>query len=160
MKHIEASKRIKLTRDISEEDLKQSMMERLKRAFDVENVTESGKGFHVEGTTGGTDSITRHARIDLNVQVVKQNEICRIMIFGYSKMARSLLISYIMIFMLVLFIGLLPGSIETSAETSGPEDALVLLLLGVFIFYDINKKVDDPKEYLTSILNSMETEFG
>lgn len=160
MKHIEASKRIRLTRDVTAEDMKQSMLERLKRAFDIENCTENDKGFHVEGTTGGPDNITRHARIDLNVQIIKQNEICRIMISGYSKMARSLLITYILLFFSVLIVGLLPGSIETSGEDSGAMDALVLLLFGIFIFYDINKKIEEPKTYLSDILDTLETEFG
>ncbi|MFP4312990.1 MAG: hypothetical protein ACLFR0_01575 [Alphaproteobacteria bacterium] len=160
MKHIEASKRIRLTRDIGEEDLKQAMLERFKRSFDVENITENDKGFHIEGTTGGADNITRHARVDLNVQIIKQNEICRIMVYGYSKMARSLLITYTLLFFLVLLVGLLPGSIETSGEDSGAMDALVLLIFGIFIFYDVNKKIEDPKTSLTDVLNSLETEFG
>lgn len=160
MKNIEASKRISLTRNVTEEDLKQSMLERFKRAFDVENVTENDKGFNIEGTTGGADSITRHARIDLNVRIIKQNEICRILVSGYSKMARSLLITYILLFFSVLLVGLLPGSIETSGENSGAMDALVLLLFGIFIFYDINKKIEEPRTYLTDILDSLETEYG
>ncbi|MAE50362.1 MAG: hypothetical protein CMH27_00985 [Micavibrio sp.] len=160
MKHIEASKRIRLTRDISEADLKRSLMERLKRAFDVENVTENDKGFHVEGTTGGADNITRHARVDLNVQLIKNNEICRVMIYGHTKMARSLLITYSVLFFLVLLVGLLPGSIETSGEESGAMDAFVLLVFGIFIFYDINTKVSEPKDSLNSILESLDTEFG
>lgn len=160
MKHIEASKRIRLTRDISEADLKRSLMERLKRAFDVENVTENDKGFHVAGTTGGADNITRHARVDLNVQLIKNNEICRVMIYGHTKMARSLLITYSVLFFLVLLVGLLPGSIETSGEESGAMDAFVLLVFGIFIFYDINTKVSEPKDSLNSILESLDTEFG
>lgn len=160
MKHIEASKRIRLTRDVTESDLKRALTERIKRAFDVENITENDKGFHVEGTTGGADSVSRHARVDLNVQLYKQNEICRIMIHGYSKMARSLLITYSVLFFLVLMVGLLPGSIETSGEDSGAMDAFVLLVFGIFIFYDINTKITEPKESLTAILESLETEFG
>jgi hypothetical protein len=160
MKHIEASKRIKLTRDVTEDDLKQSMVSRIKNAFDVENVIDNDLGFKIEGTSGGADNVTRHARIDLNVRIIKQNEICRILITGSSKMARSLLITYSALFFCVLLVGLLPGSIETSGETSGAMDALVLLLFGIFIFYDINKKIDEPKAYLTSILESLETEFG
>jgi hypothetical protein len=160
MKHIEASKRIRLTRDVSESDLKRALTERLKRAFDVENITENDKGFHIEGTTGGTDSISRHARVDLNIQLYKQNEICRVMIHGYSKMARSLLISYSVLFFVVLMVGLLPGSIETNGADSGAMDAFVLLVFGIFIFYDINNKIAEPKESLASILESLETEFG
>lgn len=160
MKHIEASKRIKLTRDVSEDDLKRALTERLKRAFDVESVVENDKGFHVSGTTGGLDNITRHARVDLNVQLSKQNEMCRIIIYGYSKMARSLLITYSVLFLIVLLLGLLPGSIETSGEDSGAMDTFVLMVFGIFIFFDVNKKIEEPKESLVSILDSLDTEFG
>lgn len=160
MKHIEASRRIRLTRDISEADLKRALQERLKRAFDVENVTETDKGFHLEGTTGGADAITRHARLDLNVQLYKHNEICRILITGHSKMARSLMMTYSVLFFLVLMVGLLPGSIETNGADSEAMDTLVLLLFGIFIFYDVNTKIAEPVESLRSILDSMETEFG
>ncbi len=160
MKHIEASKKIRLTRDISEEDLKQSLLERLRRAFDIDTMTENQKGFYIEGTTGGTDNITRHARLRLNVQIAKHNEMARIIMFGSSKMARSLLITYTVLFFLVLLAGLLPGSIETNGEDSNALDALVLLLFGIFIFYDISRKIAEPREYLDSILLSMDTEFG
>lgn len=160
MKHIEASKRIRLTRDVSESDLKRSLTERLKRSFDVENITENDKGFHIEGTTGGADSITRHARVDLNVQLSKHNEICRVMIHGHSKMARSLTITYSLLFFVILLVGLLPGSIDTNGTESSAMDALVLLVFGIFIFYDVNSKITEPKESLAAILDSLETEFG
>lgn len=160
MKHIEASKRIRLTRDISESDLKRALTERLKRAFDVENITENDKGFHIEGTTGGADSISRHARVDLNVQLSKNNEICRVIIYGHSKMARSLLITYSLLFFLVLLVGLLPGSIDTNGAESSAMDAFVLLVFGIFILFDVNAKITEPREALASILDSLETEFG
>ena len=160
MKHIEASKRIRLTRDVSESDLKRSLTERLKRAFDIENITENDKGLHIEGTTGGADSISRHARVDLNVQLSKHNEICRVMIHGHSKMARSLIISYCVLFFVVLLVGLLPGSIDTNGTESSAMDAFVLLVFGIFIFFDVNNKITEPKESLADILDSLETEFG
>jgi uncharacterized protein YhhL (DUF1145 family) len=160
VKYIEASKKIRLTRDVSEEDLKQSMLERLRRAFDIDTMTENQKGFYIEGTTGGTDKITRHARLRLNVQISKHNEMARIIMFGSSKMARSLLITYSILFFIVLLVGLLPGSIDTSGDGSSAMDALVLLIFGIFIFYDIHKKISEPREYIDSILHSLDTEFG
>lgn len=160
MKHIEVSQRIRLTREVNEEDLKQGLIERIRRCFEIDSITENDEGFRVKGTTGGAESITRSARIDIQVRIIKQNEIARIIITGDSKTARSLLIWYVGLFFTVLLVGLLPGSIETSGEDSGALDALVLLLFGIFIFYDMNKKIEEPKAYLTSMLQSMETEFG
>ena len=160
MKHLEVSQRIKLTREASEDDLKQGLIERLRRAFDIDSLTENDAGFRVQGTTGGPESITRHARVDLSVKIIKQNEMARVIIHGHSKMARSLLITYVTLFFVVLVVGLLPGSIETSGETSGAMDALVLMVFGIFIFYDINKKIEEPLSSLTAMLQSLETEFG
>ena len=160
MKYIEVSKKIRLTKDASEDDLKQALIERFHRAFDIDHVKENGHDFQVSGTTGGKDSITRHASVNLNVSVKKQNEIVRIMVYGSSKMARSLMISYVALILLILVVGLLPGSIETGGEGSGALDALVFLIFGIFTFYDVNKKVAVPEEYLHTILESLDTEFG
>lgn len=160
MKHIEVSRRIKLTRDVTEDDLKQSLIERLRRCFDVDSITEVDGGFRIKCASGGADSITRSASVDLNVKINKQNEIARIIICGTTKTARSLMIWYVGLFVMVLLVGLLPGSIETSADTSDASDALVLLLFGAFIFYDISKKVDEPQQAVEAILKSLDTEFG
>ncbi|MFN3700558.1 MAG: hypothetical protein ACK4VI_03440 [Alphaproteobacteria bacterium] len=160
MKYIEVSKRVRLTRDVSEDDLIKVMTERLHRAFDVSNIKENDKGFNLQGTSGGGGKMMRHAAVDLNVQVVKQNEICRIMVCGTSKMSKSLVLVYSTLFFLVMLVGLLPGSIDTNGETSGALDTLVLLIFGIFLFFDVNKKIEEPKDSILSILDSLETEFG
>lgn len=160
MKHIQVSRRFKLTREASQEDLKASLLDSLRGAFDIESVEDTGELLRVKGTTGGRDSINRHARVDLDIKVVKQQEVARFSISGTSGMARSLLITYIGLVVLVLLVGLLPGSINTSGLDSDAMDTLVLMLFGIFIFYDINKKVGEPTEYLHAILQSLETEFG
>ena len=160
MKNIEVSKRIKLTRDVNEEDLRQGLMDRMRRSFEVDSITETENGFRVKCATGGPESITRSARVDLNVRIIKQNEIARIIMHGTSNTARSLMIWYVGLFLAVLLVGLLPGSIETNGVDSDAFDTLVLMLFGVFIFYDINKKIDEPHAYLNAILKSLETEFG
>jgi hypothetical protein len=160
MKHIEVSRRFKLTREVSAEDLKGALIESLRGAFDIDKVEDSGDKLVVDATTGGRDSINRHARVKLDIRVMKQQEYARFVIKGTSGMARSLMIGYIGLVILVLLAGLLPGSIETNGIDSNASDTLVLMLFGFFIFYDINKKVGEPIEYLDSILHSLETEFG
>lgn len=160
MKHIEVSRRFKLTREVSHEDLKAALLDSLRGAFDIEKVEDSGEMLRIKGTTGGRDSINRHARVDLDIKVAKQHEVARFIVKGTSGMARSLLISYIGLVILVLLVGLLPGSIETNGSDSNAMDTLVFMLFGIFIFYDINKKVGEPTHYVHSILQSLETEFG
>lgn len=160
MKHIEASRRIRLTRDVTEADLKKALLERLRRSFDMKTLTENDKGFHFEGTTGGISTFMRHAHVNLNVHLVKNNEICRVIVYGQSQTAQSLMVVYSALFFLIMLLGLLPGSIETNGIDSDAADTFVLMIFGIFIFYDINNKINEPKDSLLGILNSLETEFG
>jgi hypothetical protein len=59
-----------------------------------------------------------------------------------------------------MLVGLLPGSIDTNGETSGALDTLVLMIFGIFLFFDVTKKIEEPKDSILSILDSLETEFG
>lgn len=160
MKHMEVSKKIRLTRDVSEEDLRKALLERLRRSVDVTSIAENDKGYHVVGTTGGVKKFIRHAQVDLNIHLVKNNEICRIIIHGQSRPAFSLLLIYTLFFFIVMLVGLLPGSIETNGADSDALDTLVLMIFGVFIFNDVNHKMNEPHDIMVSILNSMDTEYG
>lgn len=160
MKYIEVSKRINITREASQEDLKQALLARLRRAFLVEQLKERDSKFHLEGSSGGNITFIRNARISIDIDITKNHDIGRIFIHGYSKVAKSLLVLYTALFVFILLLGLAPGSIETSGESSGAADALVFLIFGIFIFYDLNKKLDEPLEYLRAALDSLDTEFG
>ena len=160
MKYMEVSQKINLTRDADVSQIKESLLVRLRRAFDVENLKETEEGFHIDGATGGPDSITRHARASLDVKIEQQGEHVRVLVHGHTRMARSLLILYTGMFFFLLVLGLAPGSIETSYETSGAMDALVFLLFGVLIFYDLDKKMLEPKEHIQDMLQSLGVEFG
>lgn len=160
MKHLEVSKKIILTKDVSEDDLKKALQDKLSKAFDIDSLSDDESSLSFYGATSGYDGITRHAQIKLNIKISKQNEIVRIILTGRSKMARSLLITYSLLTFVILMVGLLPGSIETSAEGSGALDALVFLIFGIFISYDINQKIEEPRSILIDILNGLDTEFG
>ena len=104
--------------------------------------------------------MVRHAQVDVDVRVVKNQEKVRVLVNGYSNVSKSLLVSYTMLFLMVLLAGLLPGSIETNGAESGAMDALVFVFFGIFIFYDINKKMSEPCEQIRAALDSLDTEFG
>lgn len=159
MKYVEVSKKIKLASDSSQEELKQSIIARFRRAFSVAQLREQENGFHIGATSGGPGRLMRYARLDLDVTVEKTKDSVRVIMYGYSQVAKSLLVSYSFLFFLVLLTGLLPGSVSTS-EDSGPLDAMVFLIFGIFIFYDINKQLVEAEGHLKSILDSLETEFG
>ena len=160
MNFIEVSKKIQLTKEATQEDIKQALLNRLRRAFKIDSLKEQDARFHFEGTTGGIKSLIRDANLKIDVSIIKNQETVRIIVEGYSSAARSLMALYSGLFFFLLLLGLAPGSIETSGDKSGAADALVFLLFGVFIFYDINRKITAPIEQLQSILNSLDTEFG
>jgi hypothetical protein len=162
MKHIEVSKKIELEKKVSAEELKNALVSRLEKTIEIETITDDDSEFKISGTTGAPASFTRHARIELDVSINfdSNNKAARVLISGYARTARSLVILYAFLFLALMLIGLLPGSIETSYEQSGAADALVLLILGIFIIVDINKKLTEPKEYLETALQSLDTTFG
>jgi len=160
MKYLEVSQKITLTKKVTHTDVRNSLVERLESAFKVEQVNKSKTGFTMTAKTGGCKSLVRHARMTVAATVSKDKDTVRIHITGRSKMACSLFMSYTALFFLVLVAGLLPGSIETSGEASGAMDALVLMIFGIFIFYDINQKISEPKKYLEAALKSLDVEYG
>lgn len=160
MKYLEVSKKIKLTKTATQADIRNALIKRLDKAFRVQKVNKNKAGFSLVGNTGGPKSLVRYAHVNLDVKVIKDKTTMRILATGHSKMAFSLLLSYTALFLLILFAGLLPGSIETSGESSGAMDALVLMIFGIFIFYDINKKIAEPEQYLEAALKSLDVEYG
>ncbi len=160
MKYIEVSKKISLTKKASQEDIKKALIERIERAFKVEKMKKTKSGFHCVGKTGALNGLVRHARVGIDAQVIKNQDTVRVIINAQSEMAKSLLVSYTALFFLVLMAGLLPGSIETNGESSGALDALVFMIFGIFIFFDINKKLCEPKQYLEAVLASLDVEYG
>lgn len=160
MKYIEVAKKIKLTRDVSERDVKQELLDKLQLSFDVKNLKEMDHGFQIDVETGSKGQVIKHSLSTLNVNVTKTKDIVRIIIRGNSKVSPSLILWYSALFFLILLLGLLPGSIETSADKSGALDVLVFLVFGIFTFYDIDKKLNEIKNYLETTLESLNVEFG
>ncbi len=162
MKHIEVSRKIHLAKEVKPEELKNALVGRLEKTIEIETISDGLGEFKIMGTTGSPASLTRHARLDLDTHIFfdKKENVVRILISGFSRTARSLTILYWILFFCMLLVGLLPGSIETSAESSGAVDALVFLIFGIYIITDINKKLSEPKESLETALESLDTTFG
>ncbi len=160
MKYIEVSKKICIQDSVSPDMVKDSFIEKLRRVLDIEKEDGTLTRFTIHGTTGNLACLMRASRVVLSVDFRFENDVARILVSGHAQTAPSLVLTYVFLFTLVLLAGLLPGSIETSAESSGPADAMIFLIFGMFILYDVNKKLSEPSEMLESILCSLETEFG
>lgn len=160
MKHIEVSRKIVLQRPASPVDFKQALVERLEKAIQIDSIGDGHDKFRLTGTTGSPASLTRSANVDLDIAITFDAQDVRLIISGYTRPARSLSVLYWAMFFTVLLVGLLPGSIETSADTSDSMDVLVLLIFGIFIVFDVNKKMAEPREFLATALDSLETIYG
>lgn len=160
MKPIEVSRKIVLQRPVSADDLKRRFVERLEKTIEIDSLGEGLDKFRITGTTGSPASLTRNARLDLDVEIILDGNVARVIVSGYSRPARSLSLLYWVMFFVVLLVGLLPGSIETSADTSDSMDVLVLLIFGMFIVFDVNKKLSEPHDFIKAALGSLETTYG
>lgn len=159
MKHLEVSRKILLAKDVSTDDLKKALLERLERSIEIENIKGSAESFHIAGTTGAPVSMTRSARLDLDVTIALEQGAVRILVDGYVRTALSLTILYGALFFVLLCVGLLPGFVDTSIDGDAA-DALVFVLIGMFLVYDINRRLVEPQEYVAQALESLNTLFS
>lgn len=162
MRNIEISKKITTAKKTSEADVKKALKTRLERLFEVDSFKDNKSSIVFRGTSGGKDSILRSANVELNIQVVKSTNDVRILASGEAKMSKSLIIFYALVFLTVFIVGLLSGQGTEGDVMMGSQalNTLVLLLFGVFMFYDIDKRVDELAEYIEAAFESLETEFG
>jgi len=149
-----------MDKEISAEDLRSALIGRIEKAIAIEKISDGADHFSMAGTSGSPASLTRHARLDLDVEIKFDKNIARILISGYSRTAKSLMFMYLTLFFLMLLVGLLPGSIETGGDNSGAMDALVFVIFGIFIAMDVTKKLAEPREFLETALESLNTSFG
>lgn len=156
-RYFETSTHFPVDSDVTEERLKEDFLNRMQRFSEFSSIGDSATLFDVRGTTGVPASLTRHSRIDLQNSIHIQGGVARITVSGYVRHAKSLVVLYFFLFFIALLIGLLPGSIETSLEDSGAIDALVFLILGMYIVYDINRKLSEPQALIAQALNTLET---
>ncbi len=159
MKHIELSRKIALSRPVSAEELKKNLMSRLENVLELQETTPGAEQFHVTGSTGAPVSMTRYAQVDVDVTLAVDESTARIIISGYVRTAPSLMILYGVLFFVLLCVGLLPGFVDTSIDGDAG-DALIFVLIGMFLVYDINRRLTEPEEQMKAALESMNTLFG
>lgn len=162
MKHIEVSRKINLSKPVKPEELKKSLLNCIENAIQVEDVGEADDHFQIVGTTGSPTGMTRHAKVNLTAKIAldSKDKTARIIVSGYAHAARSLTVLYSIAFLFLLFVGLLPGFVETNAENSSALDALFFLIFGIFIVFDTNSKIALTKQYLETALESLDTTYG
>ncbi len=159
MKHLEVSKKISVTKKLDPKILKDSLVERIGEAMDVQFVSSEDDIFSVKASTGAPGAIARHASVSVKFKILQDDKLVRILCAGYTKVSSSLVFIYASFIAAILAVGLLPGSIETG-DKGGAMDALIFLLIGVYVVIDVSKKLSEPKEILEDILQSIDTEFG
>lgn len=159
MAHIEVSRKIELGKKVDTADIKNALVERLEKILEIENISDGLEVFKVIGTTGSDTSLTRHARISIDIEIECEAKLARVMISGRSEVAKSLISFYGFALIVILLVGLLPGSVNTGVD-GGAMDALVFLLVGFFMVYDMSRKLEEPANVLSSILETLDTQFG
>jgi len=160
MKHLAVSRKIELKKEATLQNVRELLIERLEKTIEIKSISDGDSEFTLNGTTGSPASMTRHAKLDLNVTIKMDKNVARILISGYARVAFSLILLYMFLFSIILLVGLLPGFISTNADESDALDALFFLILGIFVMFDVNKKLSEPKDDIEAALESLDTTFG
>ncbi len=158
MQIIANSKYFKANDDVSMPKLKQSVIEKLRHSFHVETVGEGVETFSVN--VGGRRKFAGATlcHMTLNMSLAHEKETVRLQMNGRVEVTNSAKMMYALGVLMVLLIGLFPGSIDTSSD-GGPLDALIFLIIGGFIMYDMNQKLAEMESLLADMLDQVETEF-
>lgn len=160
MKYLEVSRKITLSHPATAAEIKQTLIQRLERAIDIESIGDGDAHFSFSGTTGAPAGIVRHAWVDFDADLTVDDGVARVVVSGYARMARSQAVFYTVAFALVLLLGLLPGAISTGYDSSDAGDVMVLLILGIFVMFDVGRKLIEPRELLEAALSSVEAIHG
>lgn len=154
MKHIESSKLINLSGTVGNAAIKDSLVARMRNIFHVETVGEGMEKFTL--TAIGKD-IPCHCVF--NVLLKTDGKYARLIIDGGAKITAPTKILYALGVLALLVLGQFHGIINTSSSGSAM-DLLVFLFLGIFVIYDINRKLAEPEHLLDRVLRALATEFG
>jgi uncharacterized protein YhhL (DUF1145 family) len=154
MKHIESSKLINLSGAVETSAIKHSLVERMRNIFHIETIGEGLDNFSVSAT--GKD-IPCHCMF--NVMLKTDERYARLIVDGSAEITAAIKIIYTLGVLVLLVLGLFPGTINTTGHGSAT-DLMVFLFLGIFILYDMNKKLAEPEIMLDRILRAVATEFG
>ena len=154
MKNIESSRLINLSGSVETSAIINSLVERLRNIFHVETVGEGTEKFTL--TAIGKD-IPCHCTF--NVQLKTDSKYARLIVNGGAKITAPTKILYTLGVLALLVLGQFHGIINTSSSGSAA-DMLVFLFLGMFVLYDVNRKLAEPEQLLDRVLGAIATEFG
>ncbi|MDE2335844.1 MAG: hypothetical protein KGL10_00870 [Alphaproteobacteria bacterium] len=154
MKHIESSRLIKVPDAVETAAVKYSLVERLRGIFHIETVGEGDESFTLAAT--GKD-VPCHCL--LNVLLKTDEKHARVIVDGQAKITAPTKILYTLGVLALLILGQFHGIINTSG-TGNAEDLMVFLFLGIFILFDVGKKLSEPERMIDRVLAALETEFG
>ena len=154
MKHIESSKLINLSGTVETAAIKNSLVERMRNIFHVETVGEGTEKFTL---TAIGKNIPCHCVF--NVVLKTDEKHARLIVDGGAEITAAAKILYTLGVLALLVLGLFPGTINTTGHGSAT-DLMVFLFLGIFILYDMNKKLAEPEQLLDRVIHAVATEFG
>jgi len=154
MKHIESSRLITLSGTVEAAAIKNSLIERLQNIFHIETVGDNAEKFTM--TAIGKDI---PCQCVFNVMLKADGKYARLIVDGGTKINTPTKIFYVLGVLALLVLGQFHGSLNTSSGASA-QDLMVFLFLGIFIIYDINRKLAEPGQLLDRILGALATEFG
>lgn len=154
MRHIESSIKVETQKPIEASAVKYSLMQRLRSAFHIETVGDGVEAFSLNATSKATAYV-----FNLNMVIRCEENRIRIMADGSNEISLATRIFYVLSLLLVLLLSLLPSAFENSGS-GFPMEAIFFLVVGSFIIYDMNKKIEEPQMLLDRILASVAAEFG
>lgn len=156
MKHIETSVSFVTQDKLETSTVKYSFVQRLRNAFHVETVGEGTENFAVSATSKATSYF-----FTLNVMIRNDHGRMRLVVDGGNEISLATRIFYVLSLLAVLALSFFPGSLDDSGAKGGIAiEAMFFLVVGGFIIYDINKKLDEPQQILDRILQSVNSEFS
>lgn len=159
MKHVQYGEAFALKKNVTEDILKAQLKKRLESVFVIRKFKEDGESVAIDVTSGGPSSFVRHAAISAKVDLMVEDGKARVVVTAAAKPATSLSAFYALGLLIVLLLGLLPGSLNTSWEDAGAADAIVFLVIGAYIVYDIETKLNEGCRLLGDVLRSLQVEF-
>lgn len=155
MKHIESSKLINLAGDADIVAIKHTLIERLRGAFHIETVGENAENFSLTATGRNTP-----CTCSFNVLLKADGKRARIVVDGEAEINSSTKMLYVLGFLALLVLGLFPGTTINTSGRGSAIDFMVFLFLGVFILFDMGKKLAEPELLMDRILTAVATEYG
>jgi hypothetical protein len=164
MKNFLISKRIRLHHDQDIGQVKDFLKNTLEQTIDVTEISPGNEHFYMKGSMGSLFDFVRSARIfaefDMICEESKTEKELRIIVKGSATLSYSMAFMYFALFCIILFAGLLPGSIETGSENSSALDAMVFLLIGYYIKTEIDRGLHEAEAQFNSTLNVLGVRFG